>query len=287
MNAESFHLFYKMKPFIPRSIQLFLRQQRAKRIFSRLESPYVLDQKNNSTYFHPPDGYDCILLLTHDIETKKGLLLINPLRKIELSEGVVSTWNFVLKKYDFSEDIIPRLHDEGCECGAHGLIHDGKLFKDESTYFERMDDIAEIANRLKLKGFRSPALHRNIEWMKTLPFRWDSSFPAWDPFQPQTGGCEQYSPFKLNKRTWELPVTLFQDFTLFYELKEKSIGIWIAQATALAGRKMLINVIVHPDYTTEHILGQYRNFIQYCKEKLNPWITTPSALCDWLDKEHE
>ncbi|MCD4707487.1 MAG: hypothetical protein K8S62_07090, partial [Candidatus Sabulitectum sp.] len=204
MNSKALALFYKIKPLMPRGLQLFLRGHRAQKIFGELKSPYLIDGINEKP-IPVPDGYDCVVLLTHDVETHNGLAFIEPMRKIERLEGVVSTWNFVLDKYGTHPEIIRSLQDEGCECGAHGLTHDGKLFADEETYTKRMEHIIEIADKLKLTGFRSPALHRNAEWMKTIPFKWDSSFPAWDPFQPQPGGCKQYSPFKLNETTWELP----------------------------------------------------------------------------------
>ena len=282
MNAKALSLFYKIKPLMPRSIQLLLRSYRAKKIYTGMDSPYLLGRENDKA-FPIPKGYDSVILLTHDIETKAGFSMIKNMRKIELDEGVPSTWNFVLDKYGTHPDLIKSLKGEGCECGAHGLTHDGKLFENNEVYNERMKRLIDISNNLGLTGFRSPALHRNTEWMQTLPFKWDSSFPAWDPFQPQPGGCEKYAPFKINDKTWELPVTLFQDFTLFYELKEKSIDIWKEQANALAHRKMLINIIVHPDYMNELTLPLYQAFIEYCKAELNSWITTPSELCDWLD----
>jgi len=286
LNSGVLALFYKLKPFLPRSSQILLRRLRAKKILKNLTPPYLLDSVVTENPFPIPDGFNCVVLLTHDVETEKGLDLIESIRKIERKEEVPSTWNFVLDKYGTHPDTIKSLNDEGCECGAHGLTHDGKLFQNETVYKERMNRNLERSEKLNLQGFRSPALHRNTEWMQTLPFKWDSSFPAWDPFQPQPGGCEHYAPYKLNNKTWEFPVTLFQDFTLFYELQEKNIDIWIAQATALAKRKELINIIVHPDYITDELLVMYQAFIRYCKENLNPWFTTPSKLCDWLDESN-
>ena len=287
MNSSVLALFYRLKPFLPRSSQLFFRKLRAKKILKDLTFPYLHDNISKEILFPIPDGYDCVVLLTHDVETHKGLSMIESLRKIEREEKVVSTWNFVLDKYGTHQDMVRRLHDEGCECGAHGLYHDGLLFKSHSIYEERMKKIVDISADLGIKGFRSPALHRNEEWMKSLPFKWDSSFPAWDPFQPQPGGCKRYSPYKLNEKTWELPVTLFQDFTLFFELKEQGIDIWNAQAKALADRRMLINIIVHPDYMNDATLSFYHDFIRYCKENLNPWIGTPSEFCDWQEQTTE
>lgn len=289
MTINTLKLFYNIKPFLPRRLQIAFRRIRAQRIFRKMPPPYL-----HSTYLNSnvnsnslPNNAECVVLLTHDIETVQGLINIKLIREVEREYGVISNWNFVLEKYGDVSDYIKELNDEGCECGAHGLYHDGLLFKDKNTYDERMKKIVEIAFKLNLHGFRTPAMHRNEDWMRDLPFKWDSSFPAWDPFQPQAGGCERYYPYRLNEKTWELPVTLFQDFTIFFELEQKSIDIWKAQASALAKRRMLINAIVHPDYMNEKILTLYKQFIRYFKENLNLWITTPSELCDWLDKNQE
>ncbi len=226
LNSSLLKLFYGLKPIIPRSIQLKMRQARAQKIFSTLHPPYLEGLDEEKETLTAPDGYDCVVLLTHDVESEEGLKKIEMLREIEREFNVPSTWNFVLKKYGDPSKYIDKLRAEGCECGAHGLYHDGKLFKDYNTYKKRMDEIVSISEKLGLEGFRAPALHRNREWMQDMPFKWDSSFPAWDPFQPQPGGCRRYVPFKLNERTWEFPVTLWQDFTLFEELKLKSNKVW-------------------------------------------------------------
>lgn len=283
MNCNQLRVYYLLKPIMPRQLQLLIRQVRARKIFSQYESPYVYP---NDPWrpLNPPSGYDSVVLLTHDVETGIGCREIETLRCIERDYGVVSTWNFVLEKYPLSPEITDNLFSEGCECGAHGLSHDGKLFMSLAVYKERMKRIESIGRSLGMNGFRSPSLHRNRDWMSSMTWRWDSSFPAWDPFQPQAGGCGQYSPFKLTKHTWELPVTLLQDYTIFYELKQRDIQIWRAQIDYLIKNSGLINLIVHPDYVNSMILNCYREVIDYCTSNYSPWITTPSELCKYLDE---
>jgi hypothetical protein len=283
LNAETLKLFYTLKPLLPRRVQLLLRQIRAKSIFKQTEPPYLVGLDNKDMLI-PPDGYDCVVLLTHDVETADGLKKIELIREAEREYGVPSTWNFVLKKYGSPEKYISKLRKEGCECGAHGLYHDGKLFQDYDTYRSRMDQIVTISEQLGLEGFRSPALHRNAEWMLDLPFKWDSSFPAWDPFQPQPGGCKKYLPFPLNPHTLELPVTLFQDYTLFYELKQKVTDIWVAQSSTLAKQKQLININVHPDYINVRTLLLYKEILRHFINELNAYVANPSELCYGLAK---
>lgn len=279
MNTEALKLFYILKPLLPRRVQLLLRQIRAKKIFEQMKPPY-LEGLDNSNRLTPPDGYDCVVLLTHDVETADGLKKIELIRDVEREFDVPSTWNFVLKKYGSPEKYINMLRNEGCECGAHGLYHDGKLFKDYDTYRSRMEEIVSISEKLGLEGFRSPALHRNAEWMQDLPFKWDSSFPAWDPFQPQPGGCKHYVPYRLNNTTMEFPVTLLQDFTLFCELKQSNADVWITQSDSLVRNQKLVNVIVHPDYMNSERLHLYRELLQHLFGSQKPFVTTPSGISD-------
>lgn len=276
LNSNLLKLFYGLKPIIPRSVQLKIRQARARKIFSQMEPPYLIGLEEEEGKLTPPEGYDCVVLLTHDVESAEGLKNIEALREIEREYDVPSTWNFVLKKYGDPSKYIDKLRAEGCECGAHGLYHDGKLFKDYNTYRRRMDEIVSISEKLGLEGFRSPALHRNKEWMQDLPFKWDSSFPAWDPFQPQPGGCRRYVPFKLNRKTWEFPVTVFQDFTIYTELRHSGSNIWRHQTEALAQKGYLINIITHPDYLVSEIAVMYNSCIEYLIYNGNMHITLPS-----------
>jgi hypothetical protein len=96
-------------------------------------------------------------------------------------------------------------------------------------------------------GFRSPATHRNAEWMPELGCLYDSSFPDTDPFEPQPGGCCSIHPFFLGDMV-ELPVTLVQDHTLFEILRRRDIAPWRRKADWLVRHHGLVNVLTHPDY---------------------------------------
>jgi hypothetical protein len=118
--------------------------------------------------------------------------------------------------------------------------------------------------------------------LKTLPFSWDSSMPAWDPFQPKPGDCHRYVPFPLNERCVELPVTLWQDFTLLEELQMRDISVWRAQIDAIHAIGGLINVIVHPDYLVgPQRLALYRSLLEHLLSKDGLWLATPSDVAAW------
>ena len=78
-------------------------------------------------------------------------------------------------------------------------------------------------------GFRSPATHRNADWMPRLGVLYDSSFPDTDPFEPQAGGCCSIFPFFLGDMV-ELPITLVQDHTMWEILQHPGIDLWLQKS---------------------------------------------------------
>jgi peptidoglycan/xylan/chitin deacetylase (PgdA/CDA1 family) len=175
------------------------------------------------------------------------------------------------------------LRAEGHEVGVHGVYHDGRLFSSEEVFEERLRVMEETAAQWGASGFRSPSLLYDLRLLTTrLRFSWDSSMPAWDPFQPQPGGCLRFVPFALNDRCVELPVTLWQDFTLFEELGMSDIEVWKRQIAWLHSIGGLINVIVHPDYLrSARRLDLYRSLLIELCGLDGAWRTLPNEVADW------
>ena len=277
-------IYYYLKPLLPRSVQILFRRIRAKRIYRNLNGQ-VLGSGIEDIEPHEsrwPNNTRCAVLLTHDVETKKGLENIEVLRDIEREFGVVSTWSFVVDKYGDVSKYIEKLQNEGCECAAHGLYHDGKLFSSMKTYESRMEIIYDWAKEHNINGFRSPSLLRNAEWMQDMQFQWDSSFPAWDPFQPQPGGCNKYLPFMLSEKTMEFPVTLWQDFTVFQEMNQRSIDIWKSQFGDIQSIGGLVNVITHPDYS-KGMIHFYDTLLSHITRSTDCWVATPAEYLSWIE----
>jgi hypothetical protein len=140
----------------------------------------------------------------------------------------------------------------------------------------------EAADRWGATGFRSPSLLYDRTLLGTVTFQWDSSMPAWDPFQPKPGDCHQYVPFAVNHQCVELPVTMWQDFTLFEELQMTDIAVWRAQADAVYSAGGMINVIVHPDYMMTTARRQlYQELLEHLRGKDALWFATPSEVASW------
>ncbi len=276
-------LFYLLKPLIPRKLQILLRRLRARRIWARLGRSCLPAAGTYSASFTWPAPYRAAALVTHDVETAVGQANIPALRRIEDELGVKSCWNFVVERYAVDEALIHELAADGHEIGVHGTRHDGKLFSSPETFRRRWRKIEEAARRWGSCGFRSPAMLYDEALLATVNLSWDSTLPAWDPFQPIPGGCGKFHPYLLNESCVELPLTLWQDFTLFEELGFDSIEVWRRQIDFLHEQGGLINLVFHPDYTlSEKRREYYRQLLQYLLAKPDLWVATPSQIAAWV-----
>jgi len=300
-NIRSLKFFYAIKPLIPRFLQIYLRRVRTKSIdnefphwpiesyledFKReiLKNKYK-DNKIPFIWFWP-DKKNFAFVLTHDVETEQGLKNINKICEFEKKLGFRSAWFFVPEKYLVSETLIKELKEHCFEIGIHGLKHDGKLFCSKKIFDERMQKIEIYASRWGARGFRSPSLLRNFEWLKELPFEYDSSFPDTDPYGPQPGGCLSTFPFFIGKIV-ELPITLPQDHTLFEIRQDKDIKIWKQKIDWIEKMNGMALVIVHPDYINKKNLKRYEELLQYIKEKKECWFAKPIDISTWWKQRDE
>ena len=145
-------------------------------------------------------------------------------------------------------------------------------------------DLPKIHDYLKrwdAVGFRSPATHRNAEWMHELGCLYDSSFPDTDPFEPQPGGCCSIFPFFFGDVV-ELPITLVQDHTLFEILRARSVDQWVRKSSWIIRNHGLINLITHPDYLdTCERLALYDEFLGYLERQHAGWHALPRDVAGW------
>jgi hypothetical protein len=282
MSELGLRTFYRVKPLIPRQAQIAARRLRASRIWRQLGRDPSQHIPLSPLGYRWPDGARACALLTHDVELASGQRHVELLTELEEGVGVRSCWNFVVRRYEVDVSLIERLRERGHEIGVHGVYHDGKLFDSEAGFREQLAVMEEAAGRWGATGFRSPSLQYDLTLLSTVTFRWDSSMPAWDPFQPKPGDCRQYVPFRINQRCVELPVTMWQDFTLFEELQLTDINVWRAQVDAIYSAGGMINVIVHPDYMMTAARRQlYRDLLEHLRGKDKLWFATPSEVVSW------
>ncbi len=304
-GAKALKVYYALKPFIPRRLQILLRRQRAKLqrgpvfgwpIEGKLEnlkrdifeSSITTSDEIPFIWFWP-HRMGFAFVITHDVETQRGLRNIESICEIERKYGLRSSWNFVPERYFVDSRLLESLVNNGFEIGIHGLKHDGKLFNSRRILDERMKEIKKYAIDLDAVGFRSPATHRNPDWMMNLPFEYDSSFPDTDPYEPQPGGCLSAFPFFIGNLV-ELPITLAQDHTLFEILGYQDISIWKQKIDWIEKMNGLALVIIHPDYIRVgrgrgeeggYPIEYYEQLLQYVKSRCNYWHALPRNVARW------
>ncbi len=294
-------LFYFFKPIIPRNVQIFLRsilvrkqQKKFKDVWPILRS----SAKKPNGWIGWPDGKKFAIVLTHDVEHQSGHDKCLELMKVEKNIGFKSSYNFVPERYQVSTELRSSLTNNGFEVGVHGLNHDGKLFQNKKTFDERAKKINFYLKEWKAVGFRAPAMHHNLEWIKGLNIEYDLSTFDTDPFEPQSDGVGTIFPFcvdgkELNDSYVELPYTLVQDFTLFILMKEKTINIWKEKLNWIAEKGGMVLLNTHPDYINfnnspigpeEYSVELYIDVLNYIREKYvnEYWNALPREVSNYI-----
>jgi hypothetical protein len=291
--------YYRMRGLLPRHTQIWLRRH-----YSRIQLRTPFPNWPIETALHDffdlftsilgdvagepvpriaawPHDHAWALVLTHDVETGRGLAALDPILDLERGLGLRSSWNFVPRGYAVDDDRIRDLVAEGFEVGVHGLHHDGRDLESLARVQERQQGIREAAERWNAVGFRSPATRRKWELMPLLGFDYDSSYPDTDPFEPQDSGCCTWLPF-FNQDMVELPLTMPQDHTLFVILRHSDESAWIEKAEFLRSRGGMAMIDTHPDYLIdERIMGAYRRLLERYAGDPTAWKALPRDVSAW------
>ncbi len=251
-----------------------------------------------------PDGWSgwpgqkqFALVLTHDVDTVKGHERCHNLIRLEEDLGFRSSFNFVPERYEVNSGLRNHLTESGFEVGVHGLNHDGKLFQSKKIFQDRSYRINQYLKEWKAVGFRSPAMHHNLDWIHDLNIEYDASTFDTDPFEPQSDGVETIFPFWVSGNSAqngyvELPYTLTQDFTLFVLMKERSIDVWKEKLDWIVRNGGMALVNTHPDYINfngkkssieEYPAEYYEEFLTYIKSKFagRYWHVLPKDIAQF------
>ncbi len=283
-------IYYNLiRPIIPLKLRQRIQRQLCSSINCRkyfineefinfIHSSPLLKESFDKLY---PNDKKTAILLTHDIEDEIGLKSVPKIIELEQKYGFTSSWNIVPYKYKIDEGIIKYINITKNEIGIHGYNHDGRLFSSYNEFHRRALKINLAIKKYNAIGFRSPMMHRNLKWQQELDIFYDSSTFDYDPYQPFPGGVGYIWPFIAGKFV-ELPYTIPQDHTLFYELKERSIEIWRKKIEWLVKNNGMILVLTHPDYLIENNhMKYYEELLEYLNEIENAWYCLPGEMTQW------
>lgn len=296
--------YYLLKPFIPRGLQILIRRRFANIKRIKYNDCWPIDK---NAYKPPvgwtgwPDKKRFALVLTHDMETQKGLNRCYELMKLEKGLGFKSSFNFVAEDYKVSPELRHSLTSNGFEVGVHGLTHDGSLYKSREIFLQQAKQINQYLKEWKSVGFRSPSMYHNLEWLHDLNIEYDASTFDIDPFEPQPDGMSTIFPFWVKGASpssgyVELPYTLSQDFTVLIIFKDKDLKIWKEKLEWIVQKGGMVLLNVHPDYINfgdskqrvdEYPKSYYIDFLNYIKKqyKNQYWHVLPREMASfWRDK---
>ena len=286
-------IYYCLKPFLPWRIRIALRRLRARYKRRAYAEVWPIDENAGvtpRTWPGWPEGRRFALVLTHDVEGKKGLERVEQLMELESTYGFRSSFNLVPKdQYRVTDEFRRKLDQAGFEVGVHGLEHDGKLYNSRRQFAAKAAQIVECLRQWKASGFRSPLMQHKLGWLHDLGFEYDASTFDTDCFEPQPDGVGTVFPFwvpGLNGSGFvEIPYSLAQDFTLFVILREGNIDIWKRKLDWIADRGGMALIITHPDYMCfggkkerdEYPVSHYEEFLAYVRGKYEGqfWTALP------------
>jgi uncharacterized protein len=293
-------LYYSIKPLIPRKLQVLLRSVALRNMrprFSHVWPIYEGSGEPPPKWRGWPENKKFALVLTHDVDTKRGQENCRQLAEMETRLGFRSAFNFVAKRYPVSTELQDYLRSRGFEIGLHGLYHDGQLYKSRRAFNERAIQINQYLKAWNTRGFRSPAMQHNLDWLLDLDIDYDSSTFDTDPFEPSFLGMHTIFPFVVRNREGtrsyvELPCTLSQDFSLFVLMKERTIDIWQRKLDWIAEKGGMALLLVHPDYINfngvpnyeEYKAGLYEEFLHFVKAKYQDeyWHALPHEVAEYM-----
>ncbi len=295
-------LFYMVKRFIPRTVQLRLRRTLIERQrdpefprwpfesagadLVRIALADALLERGLDAVRFPwfwPEGASAAVTLTHDVESADGLARARTVADWEERHGFRSSFNVVSDWYPIDQAQLERLTERGHEIGSHAIHHDRSLFASRDAFEQQLPLLRQAAERLGAVGFRSPATHRVVAWLAELPFSYDCTMPHSDPYEPIPGGTATVWPF-FHGELVELPYTAPQDHTLFNLLGHTDASLWQSQLERIVSCNGLFQTITHPD---EEYLGRprigaaYRELLADIARREDVWVALPRDVAEW------
>ncbi|MBJ6749033.1 polysaccharide deacetylase family protein [Geomonas anaerohicana] len=291
--------YYRVKPWMSRRFQIMLRSAVAKYKRYIFQNVWPIDPAAGAVppgFRGWPQGKRFSVVLTHDVDTARGVARCEQLMALEQELGFRSSFNFVAYDYHLPPALRNKLVSHGFEVGLHGLEHNRKLYESAET-FER--HAVQINNYLKewgAVGFRSPCVYHNFEWLHQLDIIYEASAFDTDPFEPQSDGLKTIFPVQQTKVPGReyvvLPYTLPQDFTMFILFREKDISIWKEKLRWIAEHGGMALLITHPDYMNfggevgydEYPHELYRDLLDHIRKEYQGqyWHQLPQEVaCFW------
>lgn len=295
-----------MKSLLPRWLEIGIRQKIAQRKLASVQAVWPILESAGAPppgWKGWPEGKQFSFIITHDVDTQRGLDRCLQIADLEERLGFRSAFFFVpIGRYLIPKTLRDELVHRGFEVGVHGLYHDWRTFTIRRVFDQRAPLINQYLQDWGAVGFRAPSMIRNLDWIQELNVEYDASTFDTDPFEPQPEGLGTIFPVWINGRGTrtgyvELPYTLPQDHTLFTLLQAKNTDIWLRKLDWIANHNGMAACDIHPCYSdisensradNLYPLSFYENFLRHVKEAYNGryWHVLPRNLAHWWSSEY-
>jgi hypothetical protein len=304
-GAIARHLYYGLRPFMGVAVRKHLQRIRLrgwdKIPFPRWPVDTTVDMLMKSAmtsalkaqggssripfiWFWPDEAPACAMM-THDIEGQAGIDFCDELMDIDDSHSIKSAFQLIPEgREEVWRRTAARLRQRGFEVNLHDLNHDGKLFADKKEFLRRAKRINEYAREFGCDGFRSGAMYREQDWFGAFEFSYDMSVPNAAHLEPQRGGCCTVMPYFVGN-ILELPLTMVQDYTLFFILNDYSTTLWKEQIRLIGEHHGLVSIITHPDYLVgrreREVYVDLLLHLADLRDRDGLWIALPGDIDRW------
>ncbi len=239
-----------------------------------------------------PGGKRFPLLMTHDIDTKRGLRTSYALLDEMVAIGLKPCFFLVGKGYAWDPGFCSAVQEAGGEIALHGARHDNRIaYLSAEKAGQRLDGCKDLIDNHGIRGFRSPSLLVSDPLYDALStrFSWDSSVPDTDTHTllGVRRGCGTLFPFR-RRGLVVLPTTMPADDRLLLLGYEGLRLIDVLRRKWLHVRETggLCHFLTHPE---PHLFGKrllrdlYRALLGEILDGGDAWVATPSMVADyWL-----
>lgn len=300
--------YFKLKPFIPKSVRWKIRRSRIPRIMRQSADIWPINKsasKKPEGWTGWPHGKKFALVFTHDVESAEGVTKVRNLADLEKNFGFCSSFNFIPEgPYDDPVRLREWLVKNGFEVGVHDLNHDGLLYQSRESFTQKAQTINKYLVKWNSVGFRSGFMLHQLDWLHDLNILYDTSTFDTDPFEPQPDGSATIFPFYVmssdsNSKLGyiELSYTLPQDSTLFLLLRERTSEIWKRKLAWISEHGGLALVNIHPDYinfgnniqsSSHYPVAVLEEFLNFIRKDYGDSFWNPLAreLAEWYQSNH-
>lgn len=235
-------------------------------------------------WFWPEGALSC-LIMTHDVESSAGRDFSSRLMDLDESYGFRASFQVIPEgSYTVPDEFVGQIRSRGFEFNIHDLNHDGRLYQEREEFLRRARKINQYVHRYNARGFRAGAMYRNPDWYDAFEFSYDMSVPNVAHLEPTRGGCCTVFPFFIGK-ILELPLTMTQDYSLFYVLNDQSLDLWKKQVNLIRRGNGLMSFNSHPDYLIRPRQRKlYESLLDYLRQMVardKIWTALPGDVDLW------